>query len=298
MTVPQNLENKRIIVTGCGYTQLKTTFTSITDNSVTHDPIEVGGQIFKMNMGAAAAQAFALQGATVHMVSRTEEKLKAIKSHIASQTQCQEKIEFSLVDLMDEASVEKWTAALPGNLPLYWFHVVGQSAGSYKPIGNRWLPFEQLTLEHFSTEVLPFWATTMYIAKHLWSRFEKQKETRIVLISSMSAVRSYTTGASHCAAEAAMDKLANVLMLEGYKKNIFVTTLRAGAIDTGTYETEEVQNSIVAVSDQYDGRWRDEKITLAPPSSIGSLAACAFTIPAHVTSMNIVSQGQWPHEGS
>lgn len=293
-----SLKKKRIIVTGCGFTKLQTTFTGITDGKPTHDPIIIDGEVFKMNMGSATAEVLARYGATIHMVSRTEEKLKALKDHITAKTGKPKQIEYSVVDLMDEAGVEKWIETLSRDLPIYWFHVVGQSAGSYKPISNRWLPFEQLTLEHFSTEVLPFWASTTYIAKHLWPVFERQKESRVVLISSMSAVRGYATGASHCAAEAAMDKLANILMLEGYKKNIFVTTLRAGAIDTGTYETNEVQKSIIAVSDDFNGRWRNEQITLAPPRSIGELAACAFSISAHVTSMNIVSHGQFPHEGS
>ena len=293
-----NLTGIRILVTGCGYTPLKTIFTSITRHEATHDSLVIGDQEFKLNMGAITAEVLALHGATVHMVARTEEKLKTLKNHIAGKTGKPQQIEYSAVDLMDEEKVKELFENLPRDLPIYWFHSVGLSAGSYRPTGNRWLPFQKLTLEHFSTEVIPFWATTTSIAKHLWPIFEKQVESRIVLISSMSAVRGYPLGASHCAATAALDMLANVLTLEGYKKNIFVTTLRAGGIDTGTYENKDIQDSIIAVSDSYGGRWRDEQISLAPPRSIGELVACAFSIPAHVTSMNIVSQGQWPHEGS
>ncbi len=292
------LAGKRIIVTGCGYTPLKTTFTDVIDGQPTHTPLKYHEGEFKMNMGAATAEILAKHGAIVHMISRTQEKLQILKCHIDEGTDDPSLTEYSAVDLMDESRVAEWAKKLVRDRPIYWFHVVGQSAGSYKPITNRWLPFQQLTVEHFSTEVIPFWATTVNTAKQLWPIFETQEESRVVLISSMSAVRGYPMGASHCAAEAAMDKLANVLMLESYKKNIFVTTLRAGAIDTGTYDSKEVQESVIQVSNSYDGRWKGERISLAPPRAIGELAVCAFTVPAHITSMNVVSQGQWPHEGS
>ncbi|MDP2669308.1 MAG: SDR family oxidoreductase [bacterium] len=295
----RKLFGKRIIVTGCGYTKLQTMFTNLADGLPSHDEILISGTSHKMNMGAATAKILAQEGAVVHMVSRTQDKLEIIKDHIVQAGVPNSRVEFSAVDLMDEATVEQWVADLPKNLPLYWFHCVGQSAGSYKTdISNRWLPFDQLTLEHFSTEVIPFWATTRNVAKSLWPIFVAQRETRIVLISSMSAVRCYTLGASHCAAEAAMDKLANVLMLAGYKQNIFVTTLRAGAIDTGTYESKEVQESVIKITNEYNGRWCDEPITLASPKAIGELATAAFSASAHITSINVVSQGQFPNEGS
>jgi NADP-dependent 3-hydroxy acid dehydrogenase YdfG len=295
------LNGKHIVVTGCGYAKAQTTFRNLVDGQPSHDEIVVNGERFKMNTGAAAAEVFAKNGAVVHMVSRSGDKLKNIQYHIVRQLEAEDRarVEYSVVDLMDEADVGRWTKSLRRDLALYWFHCVGQSAGSYKTdINNRWLPFYDLTLEHFSTEVIPFWATTVNVAKHLWPVFVSQPETRIVFISSMSAVRCYTTGASHCAAEAAMDRLANVLMLAGYKQNIFVTTLRAGGIDTGTYESRDVQKSVIEVSDEYNGRWRSEGITLASPRAIGELAATAFSVNAHVASMNIVSRGQWPHEGS
>ena len=259
------LSGKRIVVTGCGYTKLEATFRNLANKQPSHDEIVVNGERYKMNMGAAAANVFAKQGAQIVMVSRSEEKLKNLQNHICFAGGPGLAATYAVVDLMDESSVASWAHSLSQGVderfPLYWFHSVGASAGSFS-IGNRWLPFQELTLEHFSTEVIPFWATTVNVARHLWPIFTAQRETRIVLISSMSAIRGYRRGASHCAAEAAMDRLANVLMLEGYPSNIFVTTLRAGGIDTGTYENKDVQESVITISNDYAGRWRDEGITL------------------------------------
>lgn len=150
----KTLVGKRIIVTGCGYTKLQTVFRNLVDKQPSHDEIVVGGEVFKMNMGAAAAKVFANNGAIVHMVSRTQDKLEMIKGHIVQATRIPgSQVECSAVDLMDEAAVEQWAADLPKNLPIYWFHCVGQSTGSYKnDISNRWLPFFDLPL--YSSDTL------------------------------------------------------------------------------------------------------------------------------------------------
>ncbi|MDO8728470.1 MAG: SDR family oxidoreductase [bacterium] len=291
------LAGKLVVVTGCGYTKFQTVFKNRIDGLPSHDEIVVGGEIYKMNMGASATMAFAENGAYVHMVARSKEKLTALQDNMFKKVGTLP--ECAAVDLMDGTMVKEWVSMLRRDLPIYWFHSAGMSAGSYKTeIGNRWLPFRELTPEHFSTEVLPLWTTTMNVAKNLWPIFLTQQETRIVLISSMSTIRSYTSGASHCAATAALDRLANVLTLEGYKSSIYVTTLRAGGIDTGTYENKEVQRSIINIADEYGCDWRSKGLALASPRAIGELAVAAFSVNAHVTSMNIVSKGQFPHEGS
>jgi NADP-dependent 3-hydroxy acid dehydrogenase YdfG len=198
---------------------------------------------------------------------------------------------------MDEVKTKEFVDHLPKDKPLYWFHAVGMSSGSYKLSGdgNRWLPFQQVTREMFETEAIPFWVATMNMAKALWPYFQKQKCTKVVLLSSMSALRTYIFGASHCPAEAVMDRLGKVLTLEGYKDNIFVTLLRAGAIDTGTYDSENVIKNIKIISKDYGCDW-DNGLRPAPPSSIAEAAACAFISAGHISGINLVSQGQLPHE--
>jgi NAD(P)-dependent dehydrogenase (short-subunit alcohol dehydrogenase family) len=208
-------------------------------------------------------------------------------------------IEYSSVDLMNEPQTRDFASSLPVNFPIYWFHCVGLSSGNYflPGSGNRWLPFEQLTRKHFESEVIPFWVSTTNVAKSLWPKFKEQNGTKIVLVSSMSATRSYIFGASHCPAEAAMDRLASVLSLEAYKNKIWITTLRAGAIDTGTYDENDVQDSIKKIVREYGANW-DDGLKLAPPSSVGEAAACAFASSAHLSVISLISQGQFPHESS
>ena len=68
-------------------------------------------------------------------------------------------------------------------------------------------------------------------------------------------------------------------------------------IDTGMYDNPEVQKAVCEISDEYGGLHR-QRFALASPISVGYVALAAFTSPAHITSINLVAQGQFPNEGS
>lgn len=293
------LRGKRIIVTGCGYAPVKHKFYDSLTGQPTHDMIFINGTEYKLNLGSATAVVLAKKGAAVHMVSKTPEKLMNIKNYLSALTGNPGNIEYSAVDLMDAKETNDFVINLSKDKIVYWFHCVGLSSGSYQlpGSGNRWLPFEQITKEHFETEVMPFWVSTMNMAKAIVPRMKEQGHGKAVLISSMSATRSYIYGTSHCPAEAALDRLANALSLELYKDNIWITTLRAGAIDTGTYDALDVQESIKRIVKEYGLDW-SKGLKLAPPSSVGEMAACIFSSNAHIPALYLVSQGQLPHEGS
>ena len=115
----------------------------------------------------------------------------------------------------------------------------------------------------------------------------------------MSAIRGYSSGGAHCAAKGALDRYVNSVMLGLYKKNIFVTTIRPGGVDTGLYDNEVVQNAIFEINDDgYGGIWRKEGIKLIPPTSIGKIIYSVLVNDSHITSLNVVSRKQSPNEGS
>src|SRR3989338_5644347 len=77
------LKDKRIVVTGCGYKPLSQTFYDITTREPSHDSINVDGQEMKLNIGSAIAGVLALNGAKVHMISTSRDKLGNIKRGLA-----------------------------------------------------------------------------------------------------------------------------------------------------------------------------------------------------------------------
>ncbi|MFB6226483.1 MAG: SDR family NAD(P)-dependent oxidoreductase [Candidatus Paceibacteria bacterium] len=264
-----------------------------------HDSIMVDGQEVKLNIGSAVAAVLLRAGAIVHMVSTSEDKLENINQSFVSLVGDGGKIEYSAVDLMDKEAVSNFVDNLPQDKPIDWVQSVGLGAGSYKlKNDNPYLPIKNVDPELIESETNTITRSTHLLMHALLPILEKQNESRIAIVTSMSAIRGYSFGAAHTTAKGALDRYANSVMLGLYRHNIFVSTLRPGAIDTGMYDNKKVQDSIKMISDEYGGRWRDEQITLGPPTTVGEAAKFFLTSPAHVSAIEIVSKGQFPNEGS
>lgn len=273
-------------------------FYDIIDGKPSHDQIYIDGKEMKMNIGTAVSKVLAESGAIVHMVGHSEEKLYNIKKSL-SEIIDTTLLEYSAVDLMSENQVKSFVYQLPKDKQLYWVQSVGLGAGSYKlKDDNPYLSIEEIPVDLIEEESRTVLRATHLMMKELLPTFRKQKETKIAIISSMSAIRGYSLGATHCAAKGAIDRYANACMLGLYKDHIYVTSVRPGGIDTGMYDNEAVQESCKDIADEYNCDWRKNGIRLAPPTSIGEAINYVFTSSAHIPSINLVAKGQLPHEGS
>ncbi len=290
------LQGIRIIVTGCGYKPANHVFCDVVKKEPTHDAIFIDGLEMKLNIGASTSAVLAKKGAIVHMVSKSEHKLVNMVEYF--QGTGIRNLEFSALDLTDQEQVEGFINRLKRDKNLYWVQSLGLGAGSYEiPNDNPYLPLGQIPLGLIEAELQVVQAThTMMTA--LLPILETQEGSRIAVVSSMSAIRGYSVGGAHCAAKGAIDRYANAAMLELYKRNIFLTTIRPGAIDTGMYDDIVVQEAVKNIADEYGCDWRTDGIRLAPPTSVGIAVALALTSEAHIPSINLVAKGQFPNEGS
>lgn len=297
MAKTNRLSGKRIVVTGCGYKPVRHTFLDVVTGEPSHDAINVEDKDMKLNIGSAAAGVLVRNGATVHMVSTSEDKLRNIKEGL-SQLAEPERIEYSALDLLDEEQVGEFVSSLPDNLPIYWVQSIGLGAGAYKvKDDNPYLNIEDIPLELLEKESGIVLRGTHLLMKNLLPRFREQDESRIAIVSSMSAIRGYNRGGTHCAAKGAISRYANSAMLDLWKDNIFVTDIRPGIIDTGMYDNQAVQEAVKDLSVDYGGTYRN-KFQAAPPTSVGEAVNYVLTTPAHIPSLNLVAQGQFPNEGS
>ena len=87
-------------------------------------------------------------------------------------------------------------------------------------------------------------------------------------------------------------------MIELDPENIFITDIRPGGADTGLYDSKVVSDTIIKMSKTYGYDWSKGGPRLIPPSSVGKAVVLALTSEGHITSVNMVGRGQWPHEGS
>ncbi|MCI0565776.1 SDR family oxidoreductase [bacterium] len=288
-----NLQSKRILITGVGIKPVGHVFKDITTGESSHTPVFDGTTEYKANIGAATALECAKAGAVVHLVSRTADKLQIVKNWIEKEIP-EARVEFSAVDLSDTKQLKKLAEDLPDDLPLYWVQSVGLGAGTVKvKDDNPYLLIDEIPHELVEAE-LSVLTNTITFLQLLLPRFRKQKESRVCIISSMSAVRSFASGSIHNAAKGAISRFANAAMIELDRDKIFVSDVRPGGVDTGMYDSKVVQDTVRRISQNFN--YSD--IHYAPPSAVGQAIVLALSSDAHITSVNMVGRGQWPHEGS
>lgn len=302
-----SLEGKRIIVTGCWYKPINHTFYDKIDKQATHDEIFIGNsgvingelQEMKANIGTAISAVLTRHGADVLMVWHTIEKLKNIKSALFEWL-FSHHIDSAAVDLLDEQSVKKFVSKLPTDKPIYRVQSIWLWAGNYHlKNDNPYLPLEEMDVWLIEAEATTVLKGTHIMMKALLPVLKKQPESKIVIISSMSAIRWYALWSSHCPAKAAIDKYANVAMLKLYKDNIRVSTVRPGAVDTGMYDDQETRNAVRNISAEYNGVWKKDKdIVLMPPTAVGEMVKTILTSPAHIAEVNMLSKSQFPNQWS
>jgi len=307
-SIPQThlLEGKRIIITGCGFKPVRQRFFDITTKEESHDSISFDGRDMKLNIGAATAFVLASNGAIVHLVSKTEDNLKILKEQIVKLIKIPERnVEYSAVDLLEEKSIEKFIKSLPKDKPLWLVQSIGLGAGAYKlKDDNPYLHIEDIPPELIEKESTIVLKGTHILMQKLLPIFRMQNkkfktETRVAIISSMSAIRGYNLGGTHCAAKGAISRYTNSAMLDLWKEKIFITDVRPGGVDTGMYDNANVQKAVLEIVKEYGNYWKNEtEIRLAPPVSIGYAINMILSAPAHITSINLVAKGQFPNEGS
>jgi len=287
----------QVLITGVGLKPINYVFTDLITGQPSHTQIQVYDQYFKANIGTACAYELAMAGFRVHLVSRSEENLVRVKKCIEHHS-AEAVVDYTSCDLNNEEKITQLVNSIGDDLPLYWVQSVGLGGGTVKvKDDNPYLLIEDIPSELVEAE-LTVLKNTITLMQKLLPRFRKQKETRICIISSMSAIRSVISGSMHMAAKGAISRFANAAMLELAKDRIFITDIRPGGVDTGMYDSEIVQKTVSKISSTYGYDWGHEGIRLMPPSAVGKMVVSVLTSEAHITSVNMVARGQWPHEGS
>ena len=293
----RSLANKRVLITGVGVKPVAHVFRDISTGEPSHTAITSGGKEYKANIGAATALECARAGAWVHLAARTPSSLSTVKDWIEANVS-DAHVECTATDLNDIEQVQRLCDSLPQDLTLYWVQSVGLGGGTLDiKNDNPYLPIDELT-ENLLTAELSVLTCTMNLLRTLLPRLRSQIESRICIVSSMSAVRSFPSGSAHSAAKGAISRFTNAATIELDKDGIFITDIRPGIVDTGMYDSAQVQEVAISVGKSFGHDYSSTNIYCMPPSAVGQVIVNALTSPAHITSVNMVARGQWPHESS
>lgn len=177
--------------------------------------------------GAAAAKAFAAEGAKLLLGARRVERLELVaaesKNFGAAQTQ------YHPLDVSQTASVETFIAWAKGNLDSQPLHVLVNNAGGAVGVETvaegkdaDWetmLQSNVLGLLRMTRAALPL--------------LPRDAGASIINIGSVAARTAYAGGSAYCAAKAGELQITRVL-----RQELFGTGIRVGTIDPGMAETE------------------------------------------------------------
>jgi short-subunit dehydrogenase len=297
-----DLKDVLVLVTGTGYKESKRVFSQ----SNLSDIIEINNKKFKLNIGAATAKHLVSLGAEVCMVSGTEEKLSHLKNHICEFTKCStDQVSYYATDLTNANDVKKFFGHLSKNKPIWLVHCVGLGSQVYTVKNdNPYLSFTNISEELVTKEFEVTVNSLLLMMKNMEPLFNKQEETRVVVVTSMSGVRSFPYGFSHTAAKAGAHQAVRSLCLElslNYK-SVYVTEVLPGMVDTGLYDTDEVVETVQKISETFGffGKksYNADDSPVMPPSSVAESIGMALQSRAHILSVNLVGHGQFTNMGA
>ncbi|HWZ22076.1 MAG TPA: SDR family oxidoreductase [Cytophagaceae bacterium] len=283
-------KDRTIIISGCGY-KTATGYTLSEHSNVFNDPG------VKVNIGSATAQTLAESGYNLILISKTQDKLNHIKKSLVELFPGVAVTVFA-IDLLNESEVRQLMPALNNKQTAYHYvHCTGISSGSYKiKDDNPYLSIEETPVDLPTIEFEAVVKSLLIMTQTLLPVFKQQPESRIVVVSSMSSVRSVPFGFSHTSAKAGLHNASRSLALELNKMKIYVSEVMPGAVDTGMYDNDIVKKRIIEMAKMFGYDY--DEIPMMPSSAVAESVKMCLESKSHILAINMVAQGQWPNLGS
>lgn len=279
---------RHLLITGVGYKIISDDDRGI---DVFHSPS------IKPNIGAAVALRAAEAGYPLTIVARTSEKLERIRDSIILNVATTD-IDVCTADILDRSSIKELAAQIPTQKELDFVQCAGLTAGSYQlKDDNPYLPVEEIHEELPTLEFDTVVRGLLNVVQIFLPRWREQEQTRLVVVGSMSGIRSYPLGFAHCSAKAGLHAAVECLSIELAPERIFVSEVKPGIVDTGLYDSEAVRQSVITVG-RYFGYDYTSGIPQMPPSAVADTVILSLTSEAPGLSINMVAEGQFPHENA
>ncbi len=282
-------KQKLIIITGVGYREA--------------DRGDVGLNVYdaanvKANIGAWIAHELASSRFRLLLLSRQKEKLDRVQKSLKAKFPSAQ-VDYEAIDLLDAASVNNAMSALSPEVHVDLVHSVGLSAGNYAVLNdNPYLGIADTPPELPVMEFEVVVKTLLILVQALLARFNRQQDSRLVVVSSMSGIRAYPLGYSHASAKAGLHHAVRSLCLEMNKNDVYVSEVLPGIVDTGMYDSSEVQKAVFRIGRAFDYDYEKTGLPQMHPREVAQAVRFCLESQAHILAVNMVSKGQWPNMGA
>jgi len=280
---------RRLIITGVGY---RSDFDAVSHRNVYRD-VDI-----KPNIGAVVALCAAQSGYRLVLVSRTAQKLENIRSSIIEIVPSAQ-IDLWPVDLLNPDDVKKCVSLLQNDCEIDLVHSAGLGAGTYQlPGDNPYLEIGETPVELPSLEFESVVRSLLIQVQCLLPRWRKQKQSRIVVISSMSGIRAVPFGYSHSSAKAGLHHAVRSMSLELNPLGIRVSEVLPGIVNTGMYDPPLVDSAIRKMGRSFGYEYEQGKLPQMDPMAVAEAVLLCLNTTAHILQISLVADGQFPFHGS
>lgn len=288
---PIDPAGRHLVVTGVGYRDSR------------RQQAEVGLSVFssdriKPNIGAAVALKAAEAGYSLTLVSRTHSKLEAVRLSILERLP-DASISVFETDLLDPASQRRLVDALPVEQEVDVVHSAGLSASAYTlPGDNPYLDIDKTPVELPLLEFEAVARSLLITVQAFLPRWRTQHIARLVVVSSMSGIRAVPFGFSHSSAKAALHHAVRSLCLELNPLGVRVSEVLPGIVNTGMYDSESVDYAIRKIGKSFGYSYEAGNLPQMSPIDVAETVVLCLRSNAHILSVAMVAEGQFPNHGA
>ena len=280
---------RRLVITGVGFRP------SETDSANANVYTSAG---CKPNIGAATALAGARAGYSVVAVARTREKLERVRKSIEELEPTTE-MRSHAIDILNAESVRQFVDDLPRDREIDVVHCAGLSAGSYAlPGDNPYLSVDRTPPELALVEFEAVVKTLLNTVQAFLPLWRQQAHARLIVVSSMSGIRAFPFGFSHSSAKGGLHQAVRSLTLELAPLGIYVTEILPGMVNTGLYDSLSVAASVRKIGQTFGYTYESGPLPQMSSAAVADAIILCLSSDAHVLSISMVSQGQFPHMGA
>ncbi len=185
-------------------------------------------------IGRAAAAALAARGATVGVLSRTQEEVIEVCEEIAESGGKAVALVADVTDSGAMADAARWLLHEKGTID-----IVVVNAG----INGVWAPIDDLAPEEWDRTIAVNLRGSYLTLHHTVPFLKRGGGGSVILVSSINGVRTFTTpgATAYAATKAAQVAMTKQLALELGKHQIRVNAVCPGAIDTDIEDSTEIR---------------------------------------------------------
>lgn len=254
---------------------------------------------YKANAATGTAIELSKAGYLVYMLGGNEEYLKLIQNKLLDNLSF-----YSTLDLKSKDNVETIVTQVNQikekyscNMDLVYYGGVSGKDTKFSSDSVLCSPFEvpgESVSSFFEENIRPWYNLIQGFEK----TFESQKQTKMVLISAISATRTKTNHSLDAAQKSAIHAMARSFALDLTKKRIYVTEVMPGMTDTGFYDTQFAFDTLKNCSKDLGYEYNDETFPVFKSERVGETIRFVLESPFHVREISFMPYGQYPHLGA